>query len=175
MERIIINNLSKKFDIGFKRNQGALGRFIHVISGFGREPKKPLSVLKGVSFFVKHGEILGIIGNNGCGKSTLLRIIAGIYKADNGTVETKGRVVPLIGLGIGMNGRLTAQENVFLVASLFGMSVSDTKDKFSSIIEFSGLEDFVETKLYQFSSGMLQRLAFSIAIHCNPKILNPIS
>ncbi|MGV8152510.1 MAG: ABC transporter ATP-binding protein [Candidatus Nanoarchaeia archaeon] len=137
---------------------------------FSREAKKEIFVLDGVSFSVKKGEIFGIIGKNGSGKSTLLRILSGIY-IGKGEVHLEGKLVSLIGLGAGMQDRLTARENIFLVGSLFGMGQKDIQEKFSSIIEFAELEEFVDTKLYQFSSGMLQRLAFSIAIHTNPDIL----
>jgi len=167
--KIVVEDLSKKFKIGFKKRQSALARFAGLFSG--KEPKKILEVLKGVCFKVDSGEILGIVGKNGSGKTTLLRILAGIYMNYKGKVIINGILVPIIGLGIGMQSRLTMRENIFLVGSLFGLSQKDIKNRFNSIVEFSELENFINTKLYQFSSGMLQRLAFSIAIYCNPEIL----
>ncbi|HLD10575.1 MAG TPA: ABC transporter ATP-binding protein [Candidatus Nanoarchaeia archaeon] len=168
---IIVNNLSKDFRIGFKRNLGALARFLSFFSYENKENQRYLKVLDNISFNLSKGEILGVIGNNGSGKSTLLRILAGIYGNYNGHVEVKGRIVPMIGLGQGMQERLTMRDNIHLIGSLFGLSRKSIKNKFSSIVRFSGLEKFVDTKVYQFSEGMKQRLAFSIIIHCNPDIL----
>jgi len=168
MERIIVENVSKRFRIGFKRNQGFLARLIDFFSG--KEPKKEIWALKNVSFNAKAGEVVGIIGENGSGKSTLLRAIAGIYDY-SGEIKTNGKIISLINLNAGLQSRLTMKDNIFLCCSLFGISQKGIKQKFNSIVEFSELGNFVDTKLYQFSNGMLQRLAFSIAAHCNPEIL----
>lgn len=169
MERIIVREVGKKFKIGFKKGQGALARLVSFFSG--REARKIIWALKDVSFSINEGEIVGIIGKNGSGKSTLLRTIARIYKKNRGRVRTKGKIVSLINLNIGMQPRLTMRDNIYLCCSLFGLSQKSIKQRFNSIVEFSELETFVNTKLYQFSEGMKQRLAFSIAIHCNPDIL----
>jgi ABC-2 type transport system ATP-binding protein len=169
MKRIIIENISKKFFIGFRKKQSILARFISLFSG--REQKKDLEVLKDISFDVNEGETMGIIGHNGSGKSTLLRIISGIYKQDSGKIILNGKLISLINLNIGLKDRLTMKENIYLCCSLFGLGREEIKRKFKLIIEFSELHDFVNTKIYQFSEGMKQRLAFSIAIHCNPEIL----
>ncbi len=169
MTRVEIKDLSKKFRIGFKKDQNALNRVISVFSG--REPKRELWALKDVSFTVSGGEILGIIGENGSGKSTLLRIIAGIYDKNSGTVRTQGNIISLINLYIGLRERLTMEDNIYMCCSLFGLSGSETKQRFDSIVEFSELGDFVNTKVYQFSQGMRQRLSFSIAANCDPDIL----
>jgi len=169
MERIIINNISKRFKIGFKKNQTGLARFVSLFSG--REPKRTIWALKDISFKANEGEIIGIIGDNGSGKTTLLSIIAHIYKQDEGSIATNGKIVPLINLGAGMQWRLTAKENIYLCSSLLGLSQKEIEKRFDSIIEFAELEEFVNTKLHQFSMGMMQRLAFSIGIHCNPEIL----
>jgi len=169
IERIIVQQLNKNFKIGFKRNQSALARLRDIFNR--RFLKRNLHVLKDVSFNVFSGEILGIVGKNGCGKSTLLRILSGIYKDYEGNVKMNGKAIPIIGLGTGMQRRLTMGENIFVVGSLFGMSFREIKKKFNLIVSFSGLENYVDTKLFQFSSGMLQRLAFSIAVHSNPDIL----
>jgi ABC-type polysaccharide/polyol phosphate transport system ATPase subunit len=167
--RIIVENISKKFKIGFKKNQGALERFISFFSG--KEPKKTIHALKDVSFEVRKGEIVGIIGENGSGKSTLLRVIAGIYKQDEGKIITNGKVISIINLVIGLHLRLTMKDNILLISSFFGLSQKEIEKRFDSIVEFAELESFVNTKIYQFSEGMKQRLAFSIAIYCNPEIL----
>ncbi len=168
-KKIVVKNISKTFEIGFKKNQSFLAKMLSSFSG--REPKKKLKALRDISFEVKEGEVLGIIGENGSGKSTLLRILAGIYKKDTGEVYTYGKIISLIGLGAGLQERLTAKENIFLVGPLFDLSSKATKKKFNSIVTFAGLDEFVNTKVYQFSEGMKQRLAFSIAIHANPRIL----
>jgi len=168
-EKVIVTNITKSFRIGFTKKYSTLARLLSFLST--REPKKKLEVLKGVSLTVYSGEILGIIGDNGSGKSTLLRIIAGIYHEDDGSVVLNGKVVSLINLGVGLKDRLTMRENIVLVYSLFGMSGKDLAKNFDTIVEFAGLRQFVDTKIYQFSSGMIQRLAFAIAIHANPEIL----
>ena len=169
MKRIIVDNVRKKFKIGFKREQTTLARLVSLFSG--REAKRVIEALKGVSFSVEAGEVLGIIGENGSGKSTLLRVIAGIYDKDAGKVGVNGKIVSLINLNVGLMERLTMKDNIFLCCSLFGLPQKEINQKLSSIIQFAELEPFLGTKLYQFSEGMKQRLAFSIAIHCNPQIL----
>ncbi|MDP3027430.1 MAG: ATP-binding cassette domain-containing protein, partial [Nanoarchaeota archaeon] len=168
-EGIIVEHISKTFQIGFKKHQSALERFISLFSG--KEPKKIIQALKDVSFTAEKGEIVGIIGENGSGKSTLLRVIAGIYDKDEGKIITRGKIISVINLRVGLQDRLTMKDNIYLCCSLFGLSQKDIKKNFSLIVEFTELENFVNTKIYQFSEGMKQRLAFSIAIHCNPDIL----
>jgi len=168
-EKVTVTNVSKSFRIGFTKKYSILARLLSLLNT--REPKKKLEVLKGVSLTVYSGEILGIIGNNGSGKSTLLRIIAGIYREDGGSVAVNGKIVSLINLGVGLKERLTMRENIVLVYSLFGMNGKDLAEHFDTIVEFAGLQQFVDTKVYQFSSGMIQRLAFAIAIHAKPDIL----
>jgi ABC-type polysaccharide/polyol phosphate transport system ATPase subunit len=169
MGEIIVENISKKFRVGFKKHQSTLARFISFF--YGGDAKHDLEAFKNISFRADSGKIIGIIGNNGSGKSTLLRVIAGIYKADSGKITSKGKIVSLINLSVGMKPKLTMRENIFLCCSLFGLGRKEIAKKFDLIVEFSGLKDFVETKIFQFSAGMVQRLAFSIAIYCNPDIL----
>lgn len=169
MKRIIVDNLSKEFRIGFKKNQTTLARVLSFFSG--KEPKKTLRVLKNVSFSVEAGEIIGIIGKNGSGKTTLLRILADIYPRYEGLKTVNGKIVPLIWLGAGLNPRLTMAESIFLIGSFFKLSQRAIKERFHSIVKFSGLQNFVDTKVYQFSTGMKERLAFSTATHCDPEIL----
>lgn len=169
INRITIENLDKEFSIGFFKKQSFFYFLLSLISG--REPKKKIKVLDNISLQINAGEIVGIIGANGSGKSTLLRIIAGIYDYKKGKVSTNGKIISIINLGTGLKERLTMKDNIFLVGSLFGLSQNEIKERFDKIVEFSGLKDFINTKIYQFSSGMLQRLAFSISIHASPQIL----
>ncbi|MEI7810114.1 MAG: ATP-binding cassette domain-containing protein [bacterium] len=151
------------------KNQSILNRLLIALSSRGQ--KKEIIVLNDVSIAINKGETVGIIGENGSGKSTLLRIIAGIYKADKGDVFINGKIISLINLGVGLKERLTMKDNIFLMGSLLGMSNKNIIEKFDDIVLFSELEDFVDTKVYQFSAGMIQRLIFSIAINANPDIL----
>ncbi|KKP32797.1 MAG: hypothetical protein A2360_04235 [Candidatus Staskawiczbacteria bacterium RIFOXYB1_FULL_32_11] len=172
-KNIEVLNLTKKFDIGFKKNEGALSKTISFLAGRGI--KKELTVLKDVSFYAYPGEVIGLIGKNGSGKSTLLRIIAGIYEPDKGEIKTSGRVFYISGLSNGLKLRLTMQDNIYLMSAMMGLDNKEIKEKFSKIVEFSGLGDFLYTKVYQFSSGMVARLSFSVTIFClehsNPDIL----
>lgn len=169
MQRIIVDSVSKKFKIGFKKNQSALAKFVSLFSG--KEPKRVIWALKKISFSANAGEVIGIIGENGSGKSTLLRVIAGIYDGDGGEVKTDGKIISLINLSIGLRERLTMEDNIYVCSSLFGLSKKEVKKRFHSIVGFSGLGSFSNTKIYQLSEGMKRRFAFSIAIHCNPDIL----
>ena len=164
MKAVSVSDVSKKFNIGFKKDQGALSRLISAVSDRGA--KKEIQVLKNISFEVSTGEVFGLVGRNGSGKSTLLRIIAGIYCPDSGRVFANGRVDYLSGLNNGLSSKLTMKENIFLMGSLIGLNRKQISDRFDEIVEFSGLEDFVYTKVYQFSSGMLTRLGFSTTMHC---------
>ena len=169
MPIISIQNISKNFNIGFRQHQSVLAHLKSIFSG--REPKKKIQVLDEMSLDIHGGEIIGITGDNGSGKSTLLRIIAGIYEPDGGIIKTDGKVVSIINLGVGLMERLPMRDNIYLVGSLFGMRYKEIKDNFDAIVDFSELGEFVDTKIYQFSAGMIQRLAFSIAIYANPAIL----
>lgn len=124
-----------------------------------------------VSFDVKKGEVVGLIGLNGSGKSTTLKIISGILKPTSGTVVTNGKISPLIELGAGFDFDLTARENVFLNGAVLGYSKKEMLEKMDEIIEFSELQDFMDTPIKNFSSGMVARLAFAIATNIQPEIL----
>lgn len=118
--------------------------------------------VKGVSFEVKEGEILGIIGKNGSGKSTLLRAIANIFTADEGTIDLHGRSISLLSIGVGFNGNLTGRKNIELSGLLLGFSESMIKEKMDEIIEFAELGDFIDRPVRMYSSGMHSKLAFAI-------------
>ncbi len=127
--------------------------------------------LKDVSFEVKKGEVIGIIGRNGAGKSTLLKIISGILKPTEGSVSCGGSIVPMLELGSGFDHDLTGRENIFLNGAILGYSEEYLEDKFIDILEFSELDKFIDMPIRNYSSGMLMRLAFSIATVVNPEIL----
>jgi ABC-type polysaccharide/polyol phosphate transport system ATPase subunit len=136
----------------------------HVVHPFRRTTYERNEPLMGVTFDVQPGEFFGIIGANGSGKSTLLKILAGIYRADAGEVRINGRLAPFIELGVGFSGDLSARENIEINGMLLGLTRRQLRDRFDHILEFAGLQRFVDQKLKNYSSGMLVRLAYSIAI-----------
>lgn len=127
--------------------------------------------LRDVSFEVKKGEVLGIIGHNGAGKSTLLKVISGILKPTEGSVQVNGTIVPMLELGSGFDFDLTGRENVFLNGAILGYSEQFLKEKYEEIVAFSELGQFIDVPLRNYSSGMVMRLAFSIATVVNPDVL----
>ena len=136
----------------------------YFLNPFSRVTYERNPALRGVSFEVEKGEFFGIIGPNGSGKSTLLRILAGIYVPDSGRVAVEGLLSPFIELGVGFNPELTARDNIRINGTLAGLTSRELDDKFEDIIGFAELERFVDQKLKNYSSGMLVRLAYSIAI-----------
>ncbi len=127
--------------------------------------------LRDVDFEIKKGEVVGIIGNNGAGKSTLLKVISGILEPVKGRVTLGGNVVPMLELGSGFDYDLTGRENIFLNGAILGYSESFLKSKYDEIVEFSELKEFIDSPVRNYSSGMVMRLAFSIASMVNPDIL----
>ena len=127
--------------------------------------------LKGIDFEIQHGESFGIIGSNGSGKSTLLKCLAGILTPDRGSVSHDGRVVALLELGAGFHPELSGRENVYLNGAILGMTRGDIDRSFDDIVEFSGLERFIDTPVKNYSSGMVVRLGFAVATNVDPEIL----
>ena len=127
--------------------------------------------LKDISFEVRHGEVLGIIGRNGAGKSTLLKILSRVTSPTTGSVRVRGRMASLLEVGTGFHPDLTGRENIFLNGAILGMSKSDIKHRFDEIVEFSGCGKYIDTPVKRYSSGMYVRLAFSVAAHLNTDIL----
>lgn len=127
--------------------------------------------LEEVSFHVNRGEVLGIVGHNGAGKSTLLKIISGVLTPTHGSVHANGTIVPMLELGSGFDFDLSGRENIFLNGAILGYSRQFLEEKYDEIVEFSGLGAFIESPLRNYSSGMIMRLAFSIATVVTPEIL----
>jgi ABC-2 type transport system ATP-binding protein len=138
---------------------------------FMRTEYRELHALRGISFDVHKGEFFGIVGRNGSGKSTLLKILASIYKADAGRVRMAGRVAPFIELGVGFNPELTARENVVLNGVMMGLSRREARRRLDAVLEFAELEDFVELKLKNYSSGMMVRLAFAVMVQADADVM----
>ncbi len=166
---IYVGNVSKAFKLPHEK-QGSLKS---VIVNFWRHKKgyEIQDVLKDVSFEVKEGEFLGIVGRNGSGKSTLLKILSGIYSPTSGDVRIEGRLTPFIELGVGFSPELTGRENIYLNGSLLGFTRKQMQNMYDDIVEFAELERFMDQKLKNYSSGMQVRLAFSIAIRAQSDIL----
>ena len=164
---ISVSSLSKNFRLYHERN-----RYIKAALLRGRRAKyEEFWALKEVSFEVAHGATLGIIGSNGSGKTTMLKCLTGIYTPEKGAIKVDGKLAALLELGAGFHPELTGAENIFLNGSILGMSKRDVQNKFASIVEFAGLEKFIDTPVKNFSSGMVVRLGFSIASHVEPEIL----
>jgi len=158
---ISVKGVSKNFQLPHEKVDSLKSVFINPFRY--RKGIEVQHALKDISFDVKKGEFLGIVGRNGSGKSTLLKIIAGIYRPSIGSVAINGRLVPFIELGVGFNPDLTGRENVFLNGALMGFSLKEIRGKYSDIVEFAELERFMDQKLKNYSSGMQVRLAFSVA------------
>lgn len=165
---IKINNISKIFRISHEIDKTLFNKFNTMLRGVKYEN---FYALKNINLDINQGEAIGIIGENGSGKSTLLKVISRILVPTKGNIITRGKIVPLIELGAGLQDDLTAKENIFLYGIILGLKKYEIKNKFKRIINFSGLDRFVDTKLRSFSSGMKTRLAFSIAMQTNPDIL----
>ncbi|MCX6353011.1 MAG: ABC transporter ATP-binding protein [Bacteroidetes bacterium] len=171
---IRISNLSKSYFIGEKISSDAT-----LVSAFGRwlkrvstsEKKKLIWALKDVSLEIKEGSITGIIGRNGAGKSTLLKILSRVTEPSTGRIEMHGRVAGLLEVGTGFHPELTGRENIYLNATLLGMRKHEVDKKLEEIIAFSGVEEFIDTPIKKYSSGMKVRLAFSVAAYLEPEIL----
>lgn len=144
-------------------------RVVNLFKGKKNKTNK-LEVLKDVSFEIKKGESLGVIGHNGAGKSTLLKIVAGIYTPTVGRIETNGKIM-LLNIGAGFDMEADAEENIYLNGAILGFTRKQMKERFNSIIEFSELGDFMHMPLKNYSSGMISRLGFAIAIDIEPDLL----
>ncbi len=168
---IKINNVSMRFNLGIEKNFSLKLFFINLFKHKNKESKKEFWALKDINLEVNKGEVVGFVGCNGAGKSTLLKVVAGVMKPTKGTVERYGNICPMIELGAGFDMDLTAKENIYLNGAILGYSKDFINQKMDEIIEFSELKDFINVPVKNFSSGMVTRLAFSIATIVEPEIL----
>jgi ABC-type polysaccharide/polyol phosphate transport system ATPase subunit len=166
---IRVNNVSMKYMITRDRIQSLKEYTVAFLKR--RLVYEEFWALKNVSFDVKKGEVIGIIGRNGAGKSTLLKVISGILRPTEGSVQIEGNIVPMLELGSGFDTDLTGRENIFLNGSILGYSERFLNERYDEIVEFAELEKFINVPIRNYSSGMLMRLAFSIATVVNPDIL----
>lgn len=170
MEPIItVENVSMKFHMNVNRTNSLKEWFVSRLKG--ELQYEDFYALKDVSFTINHGEVVGIIGRNGAGKSTLLKVISGIYKPTSGICVSAGRIAPMLELGSGFDYELSGRENVFLNGAILGFEERFLKRKYEEIVEFSELGEFINQPIKTYSSGMLTRLAFSIATIIEPEIL----
>ncbi len=183
---IQVENLGKKYIIGHQQQErytalrdvianGAKSLGQRLLKPWGKQSANPAYeefwALKDVSFEVKQGDRIGIIGRNGAGKSTLLKILSRITEPTTGRIRIKGRVASLLEVGTGFHAELTGRENIYLNGAILGMSKAEIKRKFDEIVDFAGIEKFLDTPVKRYSSGMYVRLAFAVAAHLEPEIL----
>ncbi len=181
---IEVNNLSKSYTISHEGRERytalrdvmaqkakKIFSFPKSLSVSGSTTKEEFWALKDVSFTIEQGDRLGIIGRNGAGKSTLLKILSRITEPTSGNIKIKGRVASLLEVGTGFHPELSGRENIFLNGAILGMSRAEIKKHFDAIVDFSGVEKFLDTPVKRYSSGMYVRLAFAVAAHLEPEIL----
>ncbi len=168
---IHVKNVSMKFNLGIDKGYSIKLLFISLFNKKYKRKKEYFSALNNISFDIKPGEVIGLIGSNGAGKSTLLKVVSGVMKPTTGKVIVNGAISPMIELGAGFDQELTARENIYLNGAVLGYSKKFINEKFNEIVEFSELKDFLDVPVKNFSSGMTAKLAFSIATVVNPEIL----
>lgn len=183
---IKVENLSKRYRLGLKEKKAntLAGQIVNSIlsplenfkklrqlNRFGEEDESVFWALKDINFEVKEGEVLGIIGKNGAGKSTLLKILSQISDPTSGRIEIRGRVASLLEVGTGFHPELSGRDNIYMNGTILGMTRKEIDSKQDEIIDFSGVEQFIDTPVKHYSSGMKVRLGFSVAAHLEPEIL----
>lgn len=164
---IVVDNITKSFKIYLDKAQNLKDAILYI----GRRKYENRQVIKGISFHVKKGEAVALIGHNGCGKSTTLKMLTRIMYPDSGKITMKGRVSSLIELGAGFHPDMSGRENIYINASIFGLTKSEIDTRVDDIIEFSELEDYIDNPVRTYSSGMYMRLAFAVAINVDADIL----
>jgi lipopolysaccharide transport system ATP-binding protein len=173
-QAISVENLSKRYELGALHQETQLrDQLVRLLRApFGRRRlREVLWALSDVSFTVETGEVVGIIGRNGAGKSTLLKILSKITYPTSGSVKARGRVAALLEVGAGFHEELTGRENIYLNGSIMGMRKREVDAKLEAIVEFSGLQRFIDTPIKRYSSGMRSRLGFAVAAHLDPDVL----
>ena len=160
-------NISKTFQISEDSHNTVKHRLFNL---FNPPRNKNVEAIKMMNFEINKGECIGLIGRNGSGKSTLIRLLAGVYPTDTGCIDINGTTL-LMNLGVGMSHELTARENIYVSASVLGMKIKDIDLIFDTIVSFAELEGFIDTKIKYFSSGMVARLGFSIAVNAGASIM----
>lgn len=180
MSIIEVKSISKKYTLVHQDEKyltlrdkiaGVISHPVKTISEIRKQKQEEFWALKDISFNVEQGEVIGIIGANGAGKSTLLKILSQITPPTSGEIKIKGKVASLLEVGTGFHPELTGRENIFLNGAILGMAKQEIEKKFNEIVEFSGIEKFLDTPVKRYSSGMHVRLAFSVAAHMEPDIL----
>lgn len=167
-EVVRINDLSKRFVV---RRDNSIKERIVTLGRAGRRHREEFWALKNITLSIEAGTTIGLIGHNGSGKSTLLKAIGGVIAPTSGSIEQRGRIAALLELGAGFHPDLTGRENVYLNASILGLSRDETSEKFDEILAFAGIGDFIDSQVKFYSSGMYVRLAFAVAIHTDPDLL----
>lgn len=167
-EVVKIEDVSKKFTV---RKDSSIKERIVTLGRPGRQYRREFWALRDVTLDIFAGETIGLIGHNGSGKSTLLKVIGGIIEPTAGSVQERGRLAALLELGAGFHPDLTGRENIFLNASVLGLSREETEERFDDIVAFAAIGDFIDTQVKFYSSGMYVRLAFAVAVHTDPDIL----
>lgn len=170
MEKVLAieaKNISKTFHISEDSHNTVKHRLFNL---FNPPRRKKVEAIKQMDFNVYKGECIGLLGRNGCGKSTLVRVLAGVYPSDTGYININGNTL-LMNLGVGMSHQLTARENIYVSASVLGMKIKEIDNIFDQIVEFAELQEFIDTKIKYFSSGMVARLGFSIAVNAGADIM----
>ncbi|GAA2180434.1 ABC transporter ATP-binding protein [Brooklawnia cerclae] len=163
-----LSHIDKKF---FLRHTRSIKEYVvWLFTGRKGDLGETFKALDDVSFTINRGESVALLGFNGSGKSTTLKLISGVMLPDAGSVGTRGRIAGLIEVGAGMHPDLTGRENVYLNGAILGMGEAEIDEKFDQIVAFSGIEKFIDTEVKFYSSGMYMRLAFSVAVHCQPDI-----
>jgi lipopolysaccharide transport system ATP-binding protein len=174
MDAIVADHVSKRFRKYSTRQRVALKEVILHPGRLRRaamDPAQQLTALNDITFTIPQGLTVGIIGPNGSGKTTLLKLISGIYRPDSGRLQVYGKLSSLLGLGVGFHPELTGRENIFINGMILGLNRRELKSLYPSIVEFSGLKEFIDAPVRTYSSGMHVRLAFSIAVSLSPDIL----
>ena len=166
-----IKDMSKSYNLWGRRSQFQTLKSALMGRDLAPSPETSVVALKDISFEVARGESFGVIGRNGSGKSTLLKLVSGILKPTTGTIEVAGRISALIELGAGFHPEISGRENIVINGIMLGLTRREIEQRFSRIVEFAGIGDYLDQPVKTYSSGMYVRLGFSVAVHVDPDIL----